>query len=112
MNPTVSIPIIQPGFYTTNRVLVDPVTNEAVQSNCDCGYKVILPCAYVPEFLTRTIDDVNGPCIPSWCKLIHAIESSSASALLTTNGAGNVTPALTTAEKDSLEETAKMILKA
>lgn len=107
--PIVSIPIIQPGFYTTNRVLVDPVTNEAMQSDCNCGYKIILPCAYVPEFLTRTIDNTKGPCIPSWCKLIHAIESIAASNLLTTNGAGNVTPVLTVAQKDSLEKTALMI---
>lgn len=107
--PLITIPIIQAGAYTTNRVWIDPLTNEALPSNCNNCYKVITPCAWVPKYETRTVLSSKGPCIPSWCKLIHAIESIAASNLLTTNGAGNVTPVLTVAQKDSLEKTALMI---
>lgn len=110
--PTIQIPIIQEGAYTNNRVWIDPVTNEALPSNCNNCYKVILPCAWVPTYETRTVLSTKGPCVPSWCKLIHAIESVAASTLLTTNGDNNVTPPLTDAQKDALEVTAKMILKA
>ena len=107
---SISIPLIQEGAYTDNRVLINPLTEEAMNSHCNCTFKIITPCAYVPNKQIRTIEDTTELCIPSWCKLIKAVKSIAGSSLLTTNGAGNITPALTATEKDALELTAKLVL--
>lgn len=107
----ITIPIIQPGAYTTNRVLIDPITQEAMNSDCNnCSFKIGSPCPYVKSFRTITFRDIYTQCLPSWCSLIEAVKSIASSQLLTTDGDGNITTPLTTAEKNSLEIVSKMIL--
>lgn len=78
------------GLYT------NPADNTVVQSGKQCGSIIEMPCAFVKNTQSITIDASNGPCTIQWCKLYNAILSMAGSELITadaTSTAITLTPA-------------------
>lgn len=94
-----AIPFSIDGFYTNEPGLyIDPADSLTLQSGGECCMKLTLPCGFTNSYEELKIENVDGPCVFSWCKIQSALTSMAASNLLAANGTGDISPVLTAAQ--------------
>lgn len=104
-----TIPFQIPGYFDNeNGVYINPADELSLESGGQCCMQLKVPCGYVKTFDEIKIENQDGACVFSWCKVQNALQSLAANKLLESNEAGLIDPALTSAQISCAQANAKL----